>query len=237
LRDADSVARVLTRIGLPDARTPISSFRGDIAQILDRYLGLKLEEIRTSTLLRDLLDLAVKHRIRVPKEYAVLSKASVTMEGIIRRLYPQLDILELGMPYAQELLMARFSPTDARGTLMKSILKLQTLAEDVPAQLQQILQDLEAGKFRVNVTSPGLEQLATTVRIAAMALFLGLVAAALLIGGFIALSEVHWEGLPVAGAVALAVAGLTLGAASALLVIGGTFRKLSIRRFLEARRK
>lgn len=237
LRDADSVARVLTRIGIPDARTPMSTFRGDIAQILDRYLGLKLEEIRTSTLLRDLLDLAVKHRIRVPKEYAVLSKASVTLEGIIRRLYPQLDVLELGMPYAQELLMARFNPTDARGTLMKSLLKLQSLAEDVPAQLQQILYDLESGKFRVNVTAPGLEQVATNLRIAAMAVFLGLVSGALLVGGFIALADSHWSGLPVAGAVAIAVAGLTLAAASALLLLGGSFRKLSIRRLLDPRRK
>ena len=237
LRDADTVARVLTRIGVPDARTPISTFRNDIAEILDRYLGLKLEEIRTSTLLRDLLDLAVKHRIRVPKEYAVLSKASVTLEGIIRRLYPQLDILELGMPYAQELLMARFSPSDARGTLMKSFLKLQTLAEDVPAQLQQILYDLEAGKFRVNVSSPGLDQVATNLRVAAMALYLGLVSAALLIGGFIALAESRWPGLALAGGVALGVAGLTLAAASALLVVGGPFKKLSIRRLLDPRRK
>jgi ubiquinone biosynthesis protein len=237
LRDADSVARVLTRIGLPDSRTPIHSFRDDITQILDRYLGLKLEEIRTSTLLRDLLDLAVKHRIRVPKEYAVLSKASVTLEGIIRRLYPQLDILELGMPYAQELLMARFNPTDARGTLMKSMLKLQSLAEDVPAQLEQILHDLEAGKFRVNVSAPGLDQVAANLKTAAMAIFLGLIASALLIGGFIALAQTHWPGLPVAGAVALGVAGVTLAVATGMLVVGGPFRKLSIRRLLDVRRK
>jgi ubiquinone biosynthesis protein len=237
LRDADSVARVLTRIGLPDSRTPIATFRGDIAEILDRYLGLKLAEIRTSTLLRDLLDLAVKHRIRVPKEYAVLSKASVTLEGIVRRLYPNLDILELGMPYAQELLKARFNPSDARGTLMKSLLKLQSLTEDVPAQLQQILQDLEAGKFRVNVTAQSLDQVAANVRIATMAVFLGLVGAALIIGGFIALAASGWPGLPLAGAIALGVAGVTLAVASTLLVATGPFKKLSIRRLLDSARK
>src|SRR5574341_1159564 len=139
----------MNRIGVPDQHSPIAEFKGDIRGILERYLGLKLEEIRTATLLRDLLDLAVRHRIRVPKEYAVLAKASITIEGIIRKLYPRLDILEVGLPYAKELLLARFNPSDASSTLMKSLLKLQGLAEDVPGQLTQILVDLEGGKFRV----------------------------------------------------------------------------------------
>ena len=133
LRDPDSVARVINRIGVPDSHTPIAEFRDDIRHVLDRYVGLKLDEIRTATLLRDLLDLAVRHRIRIPKEYAVLAKASITIEGIIRRLYPKLDILEVGLPYAKELLLSRFNPTDASSTIMKSLLKLQGLAEDVPA--------------------------------------------------------------------------------------------------------
>ena len=51
LRDPETVARVLYRIGVPDAHTPITALRDDISAILDRYLGLKLDQIRTSTLL------------------------------------------------------------------------------------------------------------------------------------------------------------------------------------------
>ena len=173
LRDPDTVARVLNRLGVPEDHTPITAFRADIGAILDRYLGLKLDQIRTSTLLRDLLDLAVKHKIRVPKEYAVLSKASITIEGIIRKLYPKLDILEIGLPYAKELLLSRFNPGDASGTMMKSLLKLQSLAEDVPAQLQQILVDIESGKFRVNVRSEELDRIAVNVRTLGLTTFFG----------------------------------------------------------------
>jgi ubiquinone biosynthesis protein len=120
---------------------------------------------------------------------------------------------------------------------MKSMLKLQSLAEDVPAQLQQILFDLEAGKFRVNVSAPAMDQVATNLRVAATAIFLGLVASGLLVGGFIALAESHWPGLALAGAVALGFAGAALAVASAVLVIGGPFKKLSIRRLLDPRKK
>jgi ubiquinone biosynthesis protein len=234
LRDADSIARVLNRIGVPDDRTPITAFRDDIASILDRYLGLKLEEIRTSTLLRDLLDLAVKHKIRVPKEYAVLSKASITIEGIIRKLHPKLDVLEVGLPYAKELLLARLNPSDASGTMMKSLLKLQTMAEDVPAQLQQILVDLESGKFRVMVRSEDLERIAVNVRTLGISSFLGLVACGLTIGGFwvFARDLAGWRFLPLFGGLALAAAGALFGAGLALYLASGPRKKIRLRRFL-----
>ena len=229
LRDPESVARIINRIGVPDAHTPIAEFRDDIRDILERYVGLKLDEIRTTTLLRDLLDLAVRHRIRIPKEYAVLAKASITIEGIVRRLYPKLDVLEVGLPYAKELLLARFNPSDASSTLMKSLLKLQGLAEDVPAQLTQILVDLEGGKFRVNVRSEDLERVGGHVRAIGVLLFLGMIAAALLLGGVVGLAV----GGPVwLGASAIGVAATLSAFAGAYHVATVRVRKISLLRWL-----
>jgi ubiquinone biosynthesis protein len=230
VRDPDTVARVLNRIGVPDARAPIADFREDIRRILDRYLGLKLEEIRTATLLRDLLDLAVRHRIRIPKEYAVLAKASITIEGLIRRLHPRLDVLEVGLPYAKELLLSRFNPTDATGAMMKSLLKLQSLAEDVPGQLSQILVDLEGGKFRVNVHSDAIERIATHVRALGVMLFLGLLAAGFSVGGVVVLAS---DGHRALGVLSLAAAALLTGAAALFHLLTTRVRKVSLRRFLK----
>ena len=230
LRDPESVARVLNRIGVPDAHTPITEFREDIRRILERYVGLKLDEIRSATLLRDLLDLAVRHRIRVPKEYAVLAKASITVEGIIRKLYPRLDILEVGLPYAKELLLARFNPSDASSALMKSLLKLQGLAEDVPSQLTQILVDLEGGKFRVNVHSEDLERVGGHVRALGVLLFLGVLAAGLIVGGLVVLAA---RGPTWLGASALGLAGALATAGGVYHVATLRMRKISLRRFLQ----
>ncbi len=229
LRDPDSVARLLNKLGGGEARVGFGEFRGDIAGILDRYLGLKLDEIRTATLARDLLDLAVRHKIKVPKEYAVLAKASITVEGIIRRLYPRLDILEVGLPYARELLLSRFNPQDASSVLMKSLLKLQGLAEDVPAQLSQILVDLEGGKLRVNVRSEEAGRIAERVRSAGLLIFLGLFSSSLTVGGLLVLALGDRPGL---GVLALS-AGLGVAAFALLLhVAPPRLGKISLRRFI-----
>src|SRR6267378_1462064 len=105
LRDPDTVARLLYKVGVPDERINLHQFRADIHDILDRYLGLKLSEVSSTTLLNELTDLALKYRIKIPKEYAVLSKASATTEGIIRQLDPDLDVAQVALPYAKQLLV------------------------------------------------------------------------------------------------------------------------------------
>ena len=233
LRDPETVARVLYRVGVPEGHTPITEFRADIAGLLDRYLGLRLDEIRAVTLLQDLLDLALRHKIKVPKEYALLSKSAMAVEGMVRRLHPKLDVLGVGLPYAKHLLLARFNPSDAGGVLLKALLKIQGLTEDVPVQLSQILMDLEGGKFRVNVHSEQLERIAVNVRAVGMMLFLGLMAGGLATGGLVALSwrlpgSTALTGIAIA---ALILASLVFGGAVALY-FAGYARKISLRRWL-----
>ena len=234
LRDAETVARVLYRIGVPEAHTPITALRDDISAILDRYLGLKLDQIRSSTLLTDMLDMAVRHKIKVPREYALLCKSSVTIEGLIRGLYPELDVMEVGLPYAKEMLFSRFQPGDASGALMKSMLKLQGLAEDVPAQLSQILADLEGGKFRVHVRAESIDRIADNVRSLGLTIFLGLLASALSLGGLFVVAR-QMAGSQVVlflGFSALLFAGFLFGASLTVYWLGGRIPKLSLRKLI-----
>jgi ubiquinone biosynthesis protein len=234
LRDPETVARLLYRIGVPEGHTSISSMRGDVAAILDRYLGLKLDEIRSSSLLTDMLDLAVRHKIKVPREYALLAKSSVTVEGVIRGLYPDIDLLEVGFPYAKEMLLHRLQPNDASGALLKSMLKIQGLAEDVPAQLSQILADLEGGKFRVQVRSESLDRIAVNVRSLGLTVFLGLLASGLAMGGLFVVSRQMGasQGLLLLGFSALLLAGFLFGASLTVYWLGGRIPKLSLRKLI-----
>lgn len=234
LKDPDTLARLLYRVGVPEGRTDLSGFRADIQAIFDRYLGLSLKEIHAETLLRDMIDLAVKHRIKVPKEYAILSKASLTVEGIVRRLYPDMNVAEMAAPYAKDLLLARFNPLDAQGGVFKSLLKLQSLTEELPAQLSQILMDLEGGKFRVNVQGPQLDRVAANVRNLSLTVFLGMITSALIIGGTFVLSryDLVWHGLPVVAVLALVLAGFFFGWAFTWYLVAGRLKKISIQRWL-----
>nr|WP_217911288.1 AarF/UbiB family protein [Myxococcus sp. AM011] len=240
LKDSDSVARILYRVGVPDARANLVGFRNDIESILGAHLPTTLGQVDARTLLRDLLDLAVKYRIRIPKEYALLSRASISTEGMLRSLYPEMNIIEVALPYAKELLAGRYDPTQLQGGLMRTLLRLQSMAQDLPTQLSQILLDMESGKFTVTVRADQFEKLNENLRSAAVIAFMGLCACGFIVGAFISFAPKPWMygNIPVLGAVGIALAAGLFGAAITWYLFGGRgLGKVRLSRFLKKQTK
>lgn len=239
VKDSDSVARLLYRIGAPDARANIAAFRSDIDALLTRHLPRTLGEVDARHLLGDLLDLAVKYRVRVPREYALLSRASISMEGILRQLAPDLDILGVALPYAKELLKSRYEVGDIQGGVLRALLRFQGLAADLPTQLSQILLDLETGRFSVHVRSAELDKVNTSLRSAAVITFLGLCACGFIVGAFISFSQVRWTvgRYPVLGLFGTAGAAALFGAAFTWYLFGNRFGKISLRRLMPGKER
>lgn len=238
LKDADSTARILYRAGVPDARANLFGFRNDIAALLARYMPTTLGEVNAKNLMGELLDLAVRYRIRVPKEYAILSRAAVSMEGILRSLAPDLNIAEVVLPYAKRLLAGRYDPSQMQGGMLRSLLRLQSMANEVPVQLSQVLMDLEGGKFTVQVRSEQVDQLTQAVRSAAVVGFLGLATCAFIVGAFIAFarSPATIGGLPLLGVIGVAGAGVLFGGVFTWYLFGGRVRKVRLSRWLKPKR-
>jgi len=237
LRDPDTVARLLYKVGIPDQRINLHHFRQAIHDILDRYLGRKLSEVDPGVLMSELVDLAMKYKIKIPKEYAVLSKASATTEGIVRQLDPELDITQAALPYAKQLLYDRYSPASMSGGFLRVLLQLQGFLQDTPQQLAQILMDLEGGKFNVNVRSDELSRLNTNVKALGILLFTGMLASGLIVGAF-SLAGRASEGVgqtvwPLAALIGLSLAAMLFGAALSWTLLSGRVKKISLRRFLK----
>ncbi len=237
LRDPDTVARLLYKVGAPDDRINLHQFRHEIHDILDRYLGKKIGEVDSGVLMTELVDLAMKYRIKIPKEYAVLSKAAATTEGIIRQLDPELDVAEVALPYAKQLLYDRYNPGSMSGGALRVLLQLQGFLQDTPQQLSQILMDLEGGKFNVTVRNEELSKLNTNVKALGILLFAGMIAASLIVGAFSLVGRASGGSAttvwPVPALVGLALAAMLFGAAVTWTLLAGRLKKISVRRLLK----
>lgn len=236
LKDSESVARQLYRLGTPESRANLHTFKTDIDAILNAYLPTSIKDVNAKALVRDLLNLAVKYRVKVPREYAILARASVAIEGILRSLYPEMPIGEIFMPYARKMMAERYDPSQLQGNAMKTLLRLQNAASDLPLQLQQIMLDLESGKFTITLKDDQVESLNSNLRALAVVAFAGLCACGFIIGTFLAFAPKQWEiaGIPVMGLLGIGATVFLFSTAMVRQVIG-SFRKVSIKRFLGKR--
>jgi ubiquinone biosynthesis protein len=231
------VAKLLYRVGTPDSRANLMGFKNDIDAIIGQYLPRELKDVNAANLLQDLLDLVVKYRIRVPREYAILARAAVQTEGILRTLWPDMNIGEIALPYAKRMLAERYDPDQLQGGLMKTLLQLQNVAQDLPMQLSQILLDLEAGKFSVTVKAEQMNELNKNLRSLAVVAFSGLCACGFIVGAFISFAGTGWTigGIPALGMFGIIAAGFLFGTAMTWYMFGPRVGKISLKSFRKKR--
>lgn len=240
-RDADTVARVLYKIGVPEERVSLRELRDACGSVFDTYLKdrASIAHIEASRLLSDLLALAGRFHVRIPSEYAILGRAAATVEGIIRTLDPELEVLETARPYLRKLIEEQFTVPNLGEGAMKNLVRLRSYLRDLPLSATQILMDLETGKLQIQVASRELDAIHKSINALGIATFTGMVASGLVTGSLFILAQYRFElwGWPIIPLAGLYLASLLFGGAVGWYFLAPRVHKISITRFLGRRRR
>lgn len=145
--DRRAVADALYAIGRPTKKIDREAFEAEVSTLADKYLGKKLAEIEVAALFRDLVDAAVKYEIEVPPDFLMVGKTIMTVEGVGKEIYPQLDVFEEVKPYFLKLFWQRYSPEKVSNELLRLGSRIGTAAVDLPVQLQEVLDDVRRGNL------------------------------------------------------------------------------------------
>ena len=179
--DTEGITRTLLRMGHPVGRVNLKALKADVVRIRDRYLVSNLSNINVSEFVQEVVEAAQIHKIRLNPTYALLVKTSMTVEGIMRALDPELDILAASMPYARQLAVRRFSARKILQSTLKTGMALSGFVTQIPEQFDQILMDLEGGNLEITMRNEALAKLGAHINTLGTRLFLGMMASALAI--------------------------------------------------------
>jgi ubiquinone biosynthesis protein len=128
--DADRALRYSRELGLevPDDKAP--AVRTAVAALMATHLaGRERADVRGFAL--GFLSMLADFRIPIPAGYGLLIKALVTVEGVARAIYPDIDIIESARPFATRLIAAQLA-------------RPERLRERVPAAAKAALRELLA---------------------------------------------------------------------------------------------
>lgn len=210
-RDETSVLDVLLRLTEWDEPLDRRQLQHDVAGFMDRYLYGPLKEIELGPLLRQLMETASRHRLRIPADLFLMIKALSTMEGLGRSLDPDFDIIGHAAPFVRRIQLARYHPSRVTREMVRSGTELFHLLGEIPAELRGILRQAKQGKVKIEFEHHGLEPMLTTLDQISNRLAFAVVLASLVIGSaLIVLSKIPpvWNEIPVVGLAGFVVAGL-----------------------------
>lgn len=227
-RDAETVATAIMRAGATSDRVDVRALRGEIQRLMNKYEGATLSDLGQKSSLTEFIDVASRFRIRLPREFAVLARATSIIDGIARRLLPDEDIVAEVRPLAQRLVAHRFGPERLGADAFRAIQQAQAAFRDLPTQTNQLLLDLERGRVVITTRDPEAEDLRVEIRHAAIRISLALCAVALAISGAVLIAPWSPEpwGIPL-----LALAGMFVSMLALALFFGLVVHWLFATRF------
>jgi ubiquinone biosynthesis protein len=166
-KDPEAVARCMYRAGATSERVDRAAFRNEIARMMAKYEGASLGRLGERGSLTDFVDLATRYRVRLPREYAILARATSIVDGIGKYLMPDADIVAEVRPYAQRLVQRRVSPEVLGLEALRTLQNLHSASRDLPSQADQLLTDLERGRVTITTRDPDAEAARREMRHAA----------------------------------------------------------------------
>jgi ubiquinone biosynthesis protein len=173
--DSGTIANVLLKLGTPTQRVNLAELKAEIERIRGTYLTTRIGDVDSAGFVEEFARAAQRFRIKLASEFTVLTKAAATIEGIVRSLNPDVDIVRIAMPYATQIAVRRFSPTSLLASLTSEASSLGGMVARFPDQAAQVMHDLETGNLQFRAVTPELDALPALVHQAsgrvALALF------------------------------------------------------------------
>ncbi len=204
--DLDRLSDEFINLSFSSGEVNRRSFKADLLEFVDSYFGVPLKNIRAERFINDMIRIAGKHGMRMPRDFVLLGKTVFILGGIGRELDPDFDFLTVARPFVYDLIKKRLRPRKLFLNSVRTLSEIASLLESFPRQVSRTLRKLHQGEFKVVVEHKGLEETIHGRDRANNRLALGLITTALIIASSFLLQSqgaIFWGGI--AG---LALAGL-----------------------------
>ncbi len=188
----------------------IEQFEYQISELLDRYSYLSLKEINIGEFINEIISTVMKHKLQIPTNIYLMSKALLSMEGVVRKLEPDFNLIENVKPFAGKIARENLNPYNISRKFYSSLIELSFLLRDLPVQVNEIFEQARLGQFSVKFEHKGLDPMLNVHDRISNRIAFSIVLASLIMGSsLIVLSGVPpvWHGIPVIGLLGFLGAG------------------------------
>jgi ubiquinone biosynthesis protein len=181
-RNTQKTIRALVDLDVMELDSNRRLLRRDVAQLIDTYLTIPLEQVNLSAMLEEMMKIVHRHSLQIPPEMFLLVRALTTAESLGRDLDPTFNIAAYVQPFAEQLVMERYDPRYLLRRLGATSEETSDLLFLLPSALSQILERLRRGEISMGIEVRQLDRLMREFDTASNRLTLAIILAASIIG-------------------------------------------------------
>lgn len=155
--DVDLMLRTIEHIGQIPYDLNREKLRMEIEEQKERYLTKAFSEINLSELLSEWLSIVHRYQIHVPADFTILAKSLMTLEGVVSKLDPNINMLKIAEPFSIYILKERYNPKNMKDRIWKQFVEYADTITELPKDLSAIMKQAKEGKTKLEIGVPQLE--------------------------------------------------------------------------------
>lgn len=180
-----------------------------INDFVNNYNASAIHHNEMSNVLLELRDIIIEHGFRVPSHFFLLARSMVTVEGVIRNLDPELDLLEIARPFMRRIVAKKLNPIAWGKKIFNTLYEFGAHMEDFPRDLKNAIRRINTGQISVNLNHQGIDPMVHTLNRITKQIVSSVLIAGLIVGSvMLIINEIgpKWKGYSVFGVIGIAIA-------------------------------
>lgn len=150
--DPGRIAEAVFAFGQAQGPVDFEAFRKEVYDLYEDELhGKAIKDVHLGRIVSGLFRISSRHRISIPPDLTLLFKALVTIEGVAKEVYPELDVMEEAKPYVKRLLLERYNPDRLASDMAELLQSSHALLQALPRRVDRLMGEIEQGRLVIRV--------------------------------------------------------------------------------------
>ena len=174
-----------------DEHPDVRALEREVSDFMGRHLYKPLKDMEIGKLLRDLIQLTLRFRLRIPPDIFLMIKALSAVEGIGRTLDPEFDLVAHATPFIRRVKLERFAPKRISADVFDMMSRLLQFLQQFPKDMMDLTGMIRQQRLSLKLEHKGLENMLATQDQTSNRMSFAIIIAALIIGSaLIVISEI-----------------------------------------------
>jgi ubiquinone biosynthesis protein len=159
--DYDIIMDAFRDAGIIDEEAiDLKRFRADLKDMSEPFYGRSLQTIAVKDVYEQVMRVAYKYHIRLPRNLLLLLKTFVQTEGLGKILGSDASILEVTRPYAKKLVQRGYDTQSLLKNMGRDTRTMSTYLKMMPRLTHAIFKRTAEGRHRLEIRHRGFESIA-----------------------------------------------------------------------------
>jgi len=181
-RDTDSIVKAFISLNMVDEDVDADALKKEIIETLGEYYDASLEKVDMVQLFVNSLAIARKHNIKLSRDFVLLAKTLLTLQGLSIELNPDFNLVRATHPFLVKLIKKKSSASEVIKGFAKETKILAEFVHALPGESKKVFKTVEKADVALDSINNDIRGLTREIRTESWRLIMALLVGAFVIG-------------------------------------------------------